>query len=233
MIKINNITKSFGTFYALRGIDLQINAGEFWVIVGPNGAGKTTLLKIIATLANPSGGSIDIGDTSSLKNKLNIRKEIGFIGHQSFLYSNLSAAENLKFYGRMYRLKNLQDLIFEKLDQVGLMDRKNDLVRDFSRGMQQRLTIARALLTSPKVILLDEPFSGLDQQGIDLFSNLLKSLVSPQRVILMTTHNLQLGWELASHFAVLSNGKIVKTDSCKNMEFIKFKEHYKKLTGEN
>ena len=91
MIKINNITKSFGTFYALRGIDLQINAGEFWVIVGPNGAGKTTLLKIIATLANPSGGSIDIGDTSSLKNKLNIRKEIGFIGHQSFLYSNLSA----------------------------------------------------------------------------------------------------------------------------------------------
>jgi len=233
MIRVENLTKSFGVFSALRGIDLQINSGEFWIIVGPNGAGKTTLLKIIATLSHPTSGAIEINQTDHQQAKLQIRKQIGFIGHQNFLYDNLTAEENLKFYARMYNLKNRRELIAAKLNQVGLSDRGDDLVRNFSRGMQQRLTIARALLNEPQIILLDEPFGGLDQQGIDLFSELLTSLISPDRIIIMTTHNLQLGWELATHYAILSKGRIVDQKPIREVNFNKFKERYRTLTGEN
>ncbi len=231
MIKINNITKSFGHFAALRGVSLNISPGEFWMIVGPNGAGKTTLLKILSTLSKPTGGEIEIGDSKPNQAGIEIRKQIGFIGHQSFLYGNLTAEENLKFYCNLYGLNNGKEIIQEKLSEVGLKDRHDDLVRNFSRGMQQRLTIARALLSDPKVVLLDEPFSGLDLQGIDLFSNLLTSLITPERIIIMTTHNLYLGWELATHFAILNNGKIVENNKRGDLDFKKFKVLYRERTG--
>jgi len=231
MIKINNITKSFGHFSALRGVSLNINTGEFWMIVGPNGAGKTTLLKILSTLSKPTSGNIEMENSDHNQSSLEKRKEIGFIGHQSFLYGNLTAEENLKFYATMYGLNNIKSVIENKLSQVGLHERRDDLVRNFSRGMQQRLTIARALLSDPKVVLLDEPFSGLDLQGIDLFSNLLTSLITPKRVIIMTTHNLYLGWELATHYAILNNGKIVEKDKRGELDFEKFKILYREKTG--
>lgn len=231
MIQIKNLTKTFGAFYALRDINMTINLGEFWIVVGPNGAGKTTLLKILATLSKPTNGLLQFGDINFQTDRLNVRREIGFIGHQSFLYNNLTAEENLKFYARMYSLKDRQTLINDKLTAVGLINRKNDLVRNFSRGMQQRLTIARTLLTDPKVILLDEPFSGLDQQGIDLFSELLMRLVAPDRIILLTTHNLSLGLELATHYAILKNGTIVEQNACQNINVEKFKTKYRTLTG--
>ena len=231
MIKINNITKSFGNFYALRGIDLQILPGEFWIIVGPNGAGKTTLLKILSTLSKPTNGKVEIDSNAPNQSNLQIRKKIGFIGHQSFLYGNLTAEENLIFYANMYGLKNIKEVIKNKLSQVGLYDRRDDLVRNFSRGMQQRLTIVRALLSDPKVVLLDEPFSGLDQQGIDFFSNLLTSLITPDRIIIMTTHNLYLGWELATNYAILDNGKIVEKNKRGEMDFENFKILYRNKTG--
>jgi len=231
MIKIRNLKKYFGTFYALRGIDLEFNSGEFWMVVGPNGAGKTTLLKIIATLSRPSSGDIEIGENKSVLSKLAIRRNIGFIGHQNFLYDNLTAEENLTFYARMYGLTDIKKTVKKKLEQVGLLHRKSELVRNFSRGMQQRLTIARALLSDPKVVLLDEPFSGLDQQGVDLFSDLLTSLGSPERIIIMTTHNLHLGWELATHYAILNSGKLIDQNECRNVRFEEFKQRYKTLTG--
>ncbi|MDW7681178.1 MAG: heme ABC exporter ATP-binding protein CcmA, partial [bacterium] len=206
--------------------------GDFWIIVGPNGAGKTTLLKIIATLSKPSAGAIEIDAMDPLKHRLQARKQIGFIGHQSFLYPNLSAAENLLFYARMYGLKNYDQIVTSRLEQVGLTDRRDDLVRNFSRGMQQRLTIARALLSDPSVILLDEPFSGLDQQGIDLFAQLFSSLISPESIIIMTTHNLQLGWELASHYAILSRGRLAKSGRCDATNFESFQSDYRTLTRE-
>ncbi|NOZ62007.1 MAG: heme ABC exporter ATP-binding protein CcmA [Calditrichaeota bacterium] len=230
MIRIEKITKTFGSFFALRGIDWEIRPGEFWVVVGPNGAGKTTLMKIIATLSHPSSGSIALGDTDS-RNKISTRRKIGFIGHQSLLYPNLTAEENLKFYARMYRLSDANERIRARLTQVDLSDRKDDLVRNFSRGMQQRLTIARALLSDPEIILLDEPFSGLDQQGIDLFNDLLKSLISPKRIIILITHNLALGWELATHYAMMSRGKIVEKQMRGAISFADFKDRYRKLTG--
>ena len=231
MIQIENVTKSFGTLVALRGINWEVKPGEFWIVVGPNGAGKTTLMKIIATLSHPSSGSVIFSESHS-NTKIEIRQQIGYIGHQSFLYPNLSAEENLKFYARMYKLKNAAEKISKLMAQVELLDRKDDLVRNFSRGMQQRLTIARALLIEPKVILLDEPFSGLDQQGIDLFHQLLQSLISPSRIIIMITHNLQLGWKLATHYALMAGGKFVDQGRCQEITFEAFKQRYRELTAE-
>ena len=233
MIKIENITKSFGNFDALRGINLEIHAGEFWIIVGPNGAGKTTLLKILSTLSKPTSGKVIITNGSAQQNKVKIRQEIGFIGHFSFLYGNLTAAENLKFYSQMYGLKNIDEGVAMRMAQLGLSGRQNDLVRNFSRGMQQRLTIARVLLTDPKVILLDEPFSGLDQHGTDLLTKLLSSLALPERVIIMTTHNLWLGWELATHYAILNQGKIVDNNKRDAVDFDTFKLLYREKTKED
>lgn len=284
MIKIEGLAKSFGSFYALREVSLEIHAGEYWMIVGPNGAGKTTLLKIIATLSQPSAGKIEIqdfswgpgrgfnrrqsaadgippvpssnggtvelqtaGGTDKLRtgrginklrteqgiDRLQIRRQIGFIGHQSFLYDNLTAEENLKFYARMYHLKDATDRLKNILTRVGLLERKNDLVRTFSRGMQQRLSIGRALLTDPKIILLDEPFSGLDQNAIENFVNLFTSLVSTDRIIIMTTHDLQLGLKLASHFAIISKGRMVRQGLTRSIDLHQFKKLYRKFTDES
>jgi len=233
MITIEKLSKSFGSFYALRNITLQVNAGEFWTIVGPNGAGKTTLLKIIATLSHPTSGSIRIDGTLSTQNRPDIRSRIGFIGHQTFLYDNLTAAENLIFYARMYRLDNIRHRINTILEQVGLLNRKDDLVRTFSRGMQQRLSIGRALLTDPGVVLLDEPFSGLDQNAIESFVKLFTSLISPERIIIMTTHNLELALQLASHFVVLANGRIVEQGDLARKNIAEFRALYRRVTGEN
>ncbi len=257
MIKIENLSKSFGSFYALRDVSLEFNPGECWMIVGPNGAGKTTLLKIIATLSQPSQGQIEIEDidlksnisptlmaqrskekiggaqSKGKVNKLQIREQIGFIGHQSYLYHNLTAEENLKFYARMYHVNNGSERIENMLRRVGLAERKNDLVRTFSRGMQQRLAIGRALLADPKIILLDEPFSGLDQNAIENFQNLFTSLISPNRIIIMTTHDLQLGLQLTSHFAVIAKGKIIQQGNTSSFDIHQFKKLYRKLTEEN
>jgi len=251
MISIRHVSKSFGSFVALNQVNLEIQSGQYWMIVGPNGAGKTTLLKIIATLAKPSRGEViirvdstsDHGRTESTERNNNqqkearsrrdlqqsdIRQRIGFIGHQSFLYANLTAEENLKFYAWMYRLKDAQQQIDQMLQLVGLLERRHDLVRTFSRGMQQRLSIGRALLTDPKIILLDEPFSGLDQHAIENFVNLFTSLISPDRTIIMTTHDLHLGLQLASHFAILSKGKIVQQGLTRDFDLPSFRSLYRR-----
>lgn len=233
MIKIEGLSKSFGSFYALRDLALEFQPGEYWMIVGPNGAGKTTLLKIIATLSQPTNGKIIIHEISSKTDRNQTRKQIGFIGHQSFLYENLTAEENLKFYGRMYRLDHLDHRIATTLDRVGLAERKRDLVRTFSRGMQQRLSIGRALLADPAIILLDEPFAGLDQSAIENFVDLFTSLSSPDRIIIMTTHDFHIGLPLATHFAVLARGKLVHQGLTKAYDLVEFKTSYRRLTGES
>lgn len=268
MIKIERLSKSFGSFLALREVNLEIHEGQCWMIVGPNGAGKTTLLKIIATLAQPTNGQVVIEkdippgprskgriDGESIPagplldnwrsmsqgarrseeriDRLQIRRQIGFIGHQSFLYSNLTAEENLRFYARMYQLRNGSERIEQILQRVGLAGREKDLVRTFSRGMQQRLSIGRALLNDPKIILLDEPFTGLDQSAIENFVALFTSLISPERIIILTTHDLPLGLQLASHFAIIAKGKIVHQGDTCSFDSQRFKALYLKLTDEH
>ncbi|MDZ7332138.1 MAG: ABC transporter ATP-binding protein [candidate division KSB1 bacterium] len=255
MITLHEVSKSFGSFVALKDITLEITPGQYWMIIGPNGAGKTTLLKLIATLAKPSQGEIIIQTTSRSAAQLNgpaarnqnqttgaqqsaktqplaIRQQIGFIGHQSFLYNNLTAEENLRFYARMYHLPNAQRQIERTLQLIGLSARRHDLVRTFSRGMQQRLSIGRALLADPKIILLDEPFTGLDQSAIENFVDLFTSLISPDRTIVMTTHDLDLGLKLASHFVILSKGRLVWQGLTREYDPLAFKSLYRRLTEE-
>src|SRR3990172_1512643 len=156
-VELHGITKSFGYQQVLRGVDLRVKWGELVAVFGPNGAGKTTLLKILATLSRPSGGEGWVAGCHLVKETEAIRGKIGVVAHQTFLYDELTAEENLLFYGRMFRVANLKERVAQVLERVGLADRAQGRVGTFSRGMQQRLSIARGLIHDPQVLLLDEP----------------------------------------------------------------------------
>jgi heme exporter protein A len=203
------LTKQFGPFRALRGIDLDIQPGEFATIVGPNGAGKTTLLRILATLSRPTAGHVSVAGHALPKGADAARRQIGLLSHQPLLYGDLTAEENLRFFGRMYDVPQLEARIAEQLERVDLLERRHDRVRTFSRGMQQRLAIARALLHDPAVVLLDEPFTGLDPHASDRLEELLRTLNTGARTVLMTTHDLDRGWAMCSRALVLARGQIV------------------------
>ena len=230
-IEIQQLAKSFNVNLALKGIDLKLANGECLAVFGPNGAGKTTLIKILATLSRPSNGKVFLAGMDTSKDAIQIRRQIGVVSHQTFLYDNLTAYENLKFYGKMYDVPNLEQRITEVIDQVELRNRLHDRVGVFSRGMQQRLSIARAILHNPQIMLLDEPETGLDQHATAMLTGLLKTFTSGSRTVLMTTHNLKLGLELADRLLILHNGKIAHENSTKNMELSNLQESYNRYTG--
>ncbi len=225
-IQVEDIQKTFGNQYALRAVKFGLNQGEFLTIFGPNGAGKTTLIRILSTLTKATAGDFTISGISPQKEPEKIRGVIGVIGHQTFLYENLSAAENLHFYGKLYDVKNLPEKIEKILQDVGLGLRENDRVRTFSRGMQQRLSIARAMLHDPQVLLLDEPYTGLDQHASEMLSGWLKELRLKNRTTLMVTHDIERGIDLADRVAILVKGKLVFNEPRKNIDLMNFKQIY-------
>ena len=180
MIEVRGLVKSFGGKVALDGVDLDVAEGEFLTLVGPNGAGKTTLIRVLATLTRPTEGSVRIAGYDLVGQGTEIRRRIGLASHQTLLYDDLSAEENLRFYGRMYEVPDLEERITALLQRVGLEHRRHDLVHTFSRGMQQRLSIARALLHDPAILLLDEPYTGLDQHAAEVLKEVLVSLSLPK-----------------------------------------------------
>jgi heme exporter protein A len=209
MIQINGLVKNYGSNAVLRGVDLHVQAGEFVSLVGANGAGKTTLMRILATLLRPTSGEALIGGWNLSRYAAKVRQHIGYVSHQPLLYGDLTAAENLFFFARLYRLEDQADRVAEALKEVGLLARQRDSVSTFSRGMVQRLTIARATLHEPDVLLLDEPYTGLDQDAARLLDNLLTREMDKGRTILMITHDLVHGLNLCHRSAVLSRGRIV------------------------
>lgn len=210
MIEISGLTKQYGLNLVLRGINLRLAQGEFVTLVGANGAGKSTLLRIVATLAQPTDGTVKIGGWPLRRHADKVRRHLGLVSHQSLVYRDLSAETNLLFTAKLYQLDNPTERVREALRRVGLAARERDPVRSFSRGMVQRLTIARATLHSPDVLLLDEPYTGLDQDASQLLDNLLEREREAGRTILMITHDLLRGWHLADRVAVLSRGKIAR-----------------------
>ena len=230
MITAKALTKQFGPFRALRGIDLDIKPGEFVTIVGPNGAGKTTLLRILATLSRPTDGHVSIAGHALPKGADAARRQIGLLSHQPLLYGDLTAEENLRFFGRMYDVPNLEARIVEQLDRVDLLDRKADRARTFSRGMQQRLAIARALLHDPSVVLLDEPFTGLDPHASDRLEELLHTLNNGQRSVVMTIHDLERGWAMCNRALVLARGKIVYEARTTEVDVATFRSEFRRVT---
>ncbi len=229
-IEIQGLTKSFGNHFALRGIDLEVKQGESVVIFGPNGAGKTTLIKVLATIMNPSSGRILV-DSLSLKNSAEeIRRRIGVVTHQTFLYSNLTAYENLEFYSRMYDVPRHKERIHEVVTMVGMTSRLHDRVGTLSRGMQQRLSIARSLLHKPAIMLLDEPETGLDQQATSMLWKALRTEGEGKRTIILTTHNLERGLELGDRLLILDRGKIVYEGSRQVLDLAGLKQAYEDST---
>jgi len=230
-IEVKGLWKYFGHFPALRGLDLQLGAGRFLTVFGPNGAGKTTLIRVLSTQLIPSEGCVRIGSVDVDTDTTALRRRIGVISHNTFLYSNLSAVENLRFYGRMYGLEDLDTRIGDLLVQVGLKDRQEDLVAAYSRGMQQRLSIARALLHDPDIMFLDEPYTGLDQHASRMLREVLDTLHTGERTLMLTTHNLQQGLEMCDEVAIQVDGRLVYQEEVSRIDQAEFRNTYFECVG--
>ena len=233
MIEISELTKIYGLLPVLKSLDLTIYQGEFVALLGPNGSGKSTLLRLMSGLSKPSQGTIRIGGWEMPSEAMAVRAQIGMVSHKPLLYENLTAYENLNFFAKLYNLSAdvRETRIVELLRQVGLHKRTDSLVRTFSRGMQQRLSIARALIHEPDVLFFDEPYTGLDQDAGDMLYGLLKDAHSTQRTIIMTTHQLQRVPQLATRAIILSRGKIAYQDNVEQLSANELATIYTQATG--
>jgi heme exporter protein A len=208
MITVKKLIKRFGMKAVLRGVNFSVQPGEFVALLGPNGAGKTTFLRILASLSRPTLGEVNVAGHNLPREAAAVRARLGVVSHLPLLYGDLSAEENLQFYGRMYGIPNLDRRITEVLEMVGLENRRRDLTRTFSRGMQQRLAIGRAVLHDPDVMLFDEPYTGLDQDASSMLDDVLKTVAARGRTVVMTSHDLARAEELATRFDILTRGVI-------------------------
>ncbi|MFT5193618.1 MAG: heme exporter protein A [Cellvibrionaceae bacterium] len=230
MIKLSGLTKNYSLNPVLRGVNLHVKENEFVALVGPNGAGKTTLLRIVATLQRPGAGTVTVGGWSLPNDADRVRRHIGMISHQPMVYGDLNAIDNLMFYAGLYGLQEPTDRVMTLLDTVGLKRRVNDPVRTFSRGMMQRLAIARATLHDPDVLLLDEPYTGLDSAAVHLLNELLAEQHAIGRTILMITHDFVNGLSQCQRVAILNKGKIVTEIDTRSVTTGEFIDYYRSIT---
>ncbi len=213
MITLENVVKVYSRFKALDGVSLSIGDGERVAILGPNGAGKTTLVKIISGQIRATSGKVEVMGKNPSQFSRELRRKIGFVSHNPMLYDELTAYENLKFYAKLYDVE--ESRIGEVLKKVKLYERRHSRVKTFSRGMKQRLSIARALLHRPRILILDEPTSGLDIEGR---MELLEYLKNFESTIILTTHNIAEAERLCERAVILMNGKIVAECDVKDAE---------------
>jgi len=215
-LESEDIRKTFGHFTALGGVTLSVRSGEFFTLFGRNGAGKTTFLKIAATLVRYTHGKLRIEGIDIREEPEKARRHIGFLSHNTYLYRDLTPIENLRFFSRLYGMPDSDERILSLLDRVGLRRRASDPVRAFSRGLHQRLGIARVMLHDPSVILLDEPYTGLDANAVDVLNQMLDEAAASGKTIILTTHDLEQGLRGASRAAIIDRGKIVFAAAAKD-----------------
>jgi heme exporter protein A len=201
------LTREYGPVLAVDDIDLELEAGDFLTVFGPNGAGKTTLLSLLGGRLRPTKGEVRVGGELLDFRNTSWRARIGILSHQSFMYSHLTLEENLRFFGRLFGLTDLDVRIPSRIAEVGLSNRARFLVRQLSHGMRQRAALARALLHDPEVVLLDEPYTGLDPYAASVLRGVLSSLRDGRRTVVMVTHNLTQGLEMASRLAIQVRGR--------------------------
>jgi len=228
MIEVKKLIKRFGMKTILRGLDFHVEPGEFVALLGPNGAGKTTFLRILASLSRPSMGLVTVAGHSLPNESAQVRAKLGVVSHMPLLYPDLTAEENLQFYARMYGLLEVDKRITEVLGMVGLEARRRDLVRTFSRGMQQRLAIGRAIIHDPEVVLFDEPYTGLDQDASEMLDEVLRSVAAKGRTVVMTSHDLARAEDLATRFDILSRGVIAASATRNDFNGTNLLDFYKK-----
>lgn len=224
-LEVRKLRKSFGVLKAVDGIDFELKRGEFLTVFGPNGAGKTTLIKILSGLTQPTSGAAKVAGYNVAEGNPEMRNEIGVISHASALYADLTPLENLLFFARMHGLEKPEKQSLEAIDEVGLSRRRNDRVRTFSRGMLQRLAIARAILHGPSILFLDEPFTGLDLHASNVLKEHLQKL-HDSRTIIMATHDVSCGLEMCDKVALQVQGKFVFLENIANVNQGQFESMY-------
>ena len=232
MIEVKKLVKRFGLKTILRGLDFSVEPGEFVALLGPNGAGKTTFLRILSSLSRQTLGQVNIAGYRLPDQAAQVRAKLGVVSHLPLLYPDLTAAENLHFYGRMYGINNMEARITEVLKMVDLENRRKDLVRTFSRGMQQRLAIGRAVIHDPEVMLFDEPYTGLDQDASEMLDDVLRSVAAKGRTVVMTSHDLVRAEDLATRFDILSHGVIAASITRKQLKKTNLLIFYKQALAE-
>jgi heme exporter protein A len=226
-LAVEGVGKSFGRSVVLRDVTLEIGVGECVAVFGPNGAGKSTMLRLLAGLMAPTMGRLRVFGVAGADAAT--RRRIGLVAHQSFLYPDLSARENLIFYAKMYGLDQNADRVSTWLERVRLTEAGERPIRSFSRGMEQRLALARALLHDPEVVLLDEPWSGLDAGAADWLTDLLRDLRTRGRTIVVSTHEFQRGLDVASRVLIVHRGRIAYDDAASPTAPVE--AIYRRITG--
>jgi heme exporter protein A len=205
-IRAVGISRRYGGTLALRNVDLTLDPGERLALTGPNGAGKTTLIRVLATALRPSAGSLSIAGIDAMRHPAHARRLVGVVGHQSYLYGDLSVRENLRFYSRLYGLERPRGRIAEVLALVGLDARADEPVRGLSRGMQQRASLARGILHEPQILLLDEPETGLDEAAQATLAALIEDYAGQGRSIVLASHRLDWARQLTDRSLMLDAG---------------------------
>jgi heme exporter protein A len=208
MLETRNLTKFFGDLAALKEVSLSLTRGESAFLYGPNGAGKTTLLRMLASLARPSSGQVIFDGRDIARDGTVAKASIGFVSHTTFLYGELTVRENLKFFGRLFGLNDLDTRIDAVLDLFDMRERAGVYVRDLSRGLAQRASLARAFLHDPDFVLLDEPFTGLDSQSVKNLEQILRRLPEQGKALLFSTHDFEQGAALAKRLIALKAGRV-------------------------
>lgn len=217
-VDILGLKKTYSLKPILRGIDIMLDQGECMALLGANGAGKTTLLRILACLTKPGAGKVHISGFDIVHEAQHIRHLVGFVGHQPNLYDELTVLENLLYFGRMYSVQHTHERAVTLLHQVGLARRAGERVGTLSRGQLQRLSLGRALLHSPQLLLLDEPDAGLDDEGIQLLEDLLREHSQGGGTTVFTTHNFERAVQFSDHICMLGRGQVVYQQKTSGLE---------------
>ena len=229
-IETKKLTKVFGDRKALDKVSIEVPVGAFLSIFGPNGAGKTTLVRTLATLSRATSGTALVAGFDAKEEPDKVREHIGLISHNPMLYPDLTAMENLMFTAQLYGVVNAEERVRELLRAVELDHRRFDVVRTFSRGMTQRLSIARALMNDPDVVFLDEPYAGLDPHAVEIFDGLIEQL-RDGRTFIMVSHDLQKGFDVCTHALVLARGRVVSYAPKEDIDFEQFRQLYRETVG--
>ena len=228
-IHIDKLSKSFGFKKVLNEISLDIDKGDFVTLFGPNGAGKTTLIRILSTILKPDEGSIYISGYGLKKDVQKIRGIVGLLSHDNFLYQNLTVMENLTFFSKLYGIKDPGESLSNKLNKIGAYSRRNELVRNLSSGLKQRISIVRSMVHNPDIVFLDEPFVGLDIEGSEYLLEIFKEMKKENKTALVTTHDIRLGLHECSRVVVLNKGEIKYNEKSEHIDKDRFEEKYKSL----
>jgi heme exporter protein A len=229
-LEATGLSRLFGRQRAVDGVSFALQPGESMALFGPNGAGKTTLLRLLAGLLRPTSGTAVIGGASARGDAV-VRGRVGLISHQTMLYPALTALENVEFAARLHGVASPGAASVAALERMGIVERKNSMVKTLSRGMQQRVSIARAIVHSPAVLLLDEPYTGLDANGAAALSRMIHELRGAGATMLLVTHNVAEGLAVATHATVMLAGRFERTTPAAGVDPLKFAEEYRALAG--